>query len=197
MFTGIVETVGRVAAVQEGGGVTRLTIESEHVAEEMHVGDSISCNGVCLTAVSVDGSKFAVEAVPETLARSNLGGLVAGDRIDLERPLAAGGRFDGHIVQGHVDGVGVVRSVTPEGGGVRMWVELPPDLRRYLVEKGSVAMDGVSLTVSGVDAAGFEVVLIPHTLAVTVLGERRSGDRVNLEVDVLAKYVERLMEMRR
>jgi riboflavin synthase len=144
----------------------------------------------------VDGPRFAVEAVPETLARSNLGALAPGDGIDLERPLAASGRFDGHIVQGHVDGVGVIREVTPEGGAVRMWVDVPAALRRYLVEKGSVAMDGVSLTVSGADEQGFEVVLIPHTLEVTVLGSRGPGSRVNLEMDVLAKYVERLMEER-
>lgn len=197
MFTGIVETVGTVGAVEDLGGLTRLTIDSAVVAAGMGVGDSIACNGVCLTAVAVDGPRFSVEAVPETLARSNLGSLVPGDGVDLERPLAAGGRFDGHIVQGHVDGVGVVRSVTPEGGAVRMWVDVPAGLRRYLVEKGSVAMDGVSLTVSGVDGEGFEVVLIPHTMEVTVLGARSPGTRVNLEVDVLAKYVERLLEGRR
>lgn len=197
MFTGIVETVGTVTGVEDLGGLTRLTIESAVVAEAMRVGDSIACNGVCLTAVAVDGARFAVEAVLETLTRSNLGFLTPGDGVDLERPVAAGGRFDGHIVQGHVDGVGVVRSLTPEGGAVRMWVQVPEDLRRYLVEKGSVTVDGVSLTVSEVDDAGFEVVLIPHTLEVTVLGARGEGDRVNLEVDVLAKYVERLMEERR
>jgi riboflavin synthase len=196
MFTGIVETMGTVTTVEDMGGLTRLVISSELVTEGMQVGDSIACNGVCLTAVALDGPQFAVEAVPETLARSNLGALVPGDGIDLERPLAASGRFDGHIVQGHVDGVGVVREVTPEGGAVRMWVDVPAGLRRYLVEKGSVAMDGVSLTVSGVDERGFEVVLIPHTLEVTVLGSRGPGSRVNLEMDVLAKYVERLMEER-
>lgn len=197
MFTGIVEAVGKVVAVDDLGGVTRLTIESEGVASGMRVGDSVACNGVCLTAVALDGPRFSVEAVPETLARSNLGLLAAGDGIDLERPLRADGRFDGHIVQGHVDGVARVRSVTPEGGAVRIWMDAPAGLRRYLVEKGSVAVDGVSLTVSGVDDSGFEVVLIPHTLDVTVLGDRGPGDRVNLEVDVLAKYVERLMGERR
>jgi riboflavin synthase len=196
MFTGIVETVGTVAAVDDMGGLTRLVICSEPVTRGMRVGDSVACNGVCLTAVEVDGPRFAVEAVPETLTRSNLGSLKPGDGVDLERPVAASGRFDGHIVQGHVDGVGVVREVTPEGDGVRMWVDVPAGLRRYVVEKGSVAMDGVSLTVSGVDGEGFEVVLIPHTLEVTVLGRRVPGGRVNLEMDVLAKYVERLMEER-
>jgi len=196
MFTGIVETLGRVGAIDDLGGRTRITIESPSVAEGLEVGDSVACNGVCLTAVAVDGERFSIEAVPETLVRSNLGALRPGDPIDLERPLRAGGRFDGHIVQGHVDGVGTVRAITREGDAIRMWCDVPEGLRRYLVEKGSIAVDGVSLTVSGVDETGFEVVLIPHTLEVTVLGHRPEGAAVNLEVDVLAKYVERLMEAR-
>jgi riboflavin synthase len=164
----------------------------------MTVGDSIAVNGVCLTAVAVDPpGTISVEAVPETLRRSNLGGLERGDRVDLERPLAAAGRFDGHVVQGHVDGIGTVRAVGVEGESRRYWFDVPPPLLRYLVEKGSVAVDGVSLTVSAVDAGGFEVVLIPHTLRETVLGLRGPGDVVNLEVDVLAKYVERLLEANR
>lgn len=196
MFTGIVETMGDVVSVVDQGGRTRITIESAPVAEGMSVGDSVACNGVCLTVVEVSGPRFSVEAVPETLARTNLGACVPGDPVDLERPLRTDGRFDGHIVQGHVDGVGTVRRVTPEGDAVRMWFDVPSRLRRYLVEKGSVAVDGVSLTVSSVDEVGFEVVLIPHTLQVTVLGRRRVGARANLEVDVLAKYVERLLEER-
>ncbi len=197
MFTGIVEEMGTVVEVVDLGGVTRLTIESDRIAAGLRVGDSVACNGVCLTAVAVGDEGFSVEAVPETLARTNLGALAPGDGIDLERPLPADGRFDGHIVQGHVDGVGVVRSVVPEGASARIWVDAPAELRRYLVEKGSVAVDGVSLTVSGVDEEGFEVVVIPHTREVTVLGSRFPGSLVNLEVDVLAKYVERLMEERR
>jgi riboflavin synthase len=196
MFTGIVETMGEVVAIEDLGGRTRITIESALVTDGLAVGDSVACNGVCLTAVDVTGICFAVEAVPETLSRSNLGSAVAGDRIDLERPLRADGRFDGHIVQGHVDGVGMVRSITPEGDAIRVWFDAPGPLHRYLVEKGSVAVDGVSLTVSGVDDGGFEVVLIPHTLEVTVLGRRPEGAAVNLEVDVVAKYVERLLEER-
>ncbi|NQV06117.1 riboflavin synthase, partial [bacterium] len=132
--------------------------------------------------------------VQETLDRSNLGTLAVGCAVDLERPVPVAGRFDGHVVQGHVDGTGILRSITSEGGSRRLWFDVPERLLRYLVEKGSVAVDGVSLTVSAVDAEGFEVVLIPHTLEVTVLGDRNPGDMVNLEVDVLAKYVERLLE---
>jgi riboflavin synthase len=194
MFTGIVEAMGTVIEVADTGGKRRLAIDAGGLAEGLGVGESVAVNGVCLTAVEVAGSVLAVEAVEETLARSNLGLLAGGSRVNLERPLRADGRFDGHIVQGHVDGVGRVRSVTPEGASIRLWIDAPPALRRYLAEKGSVAVDGVSLTVSGVDGTGFEVVLIPHTLEVTLFGARRPGDAVNLEADVIAKYVERLLE---
>jgi riboflavin synthase len=194
MFTGIVEAMGTVVEVADTGGKRRLAIDAGGLAERLGVGESVAVNGVCLTAVEVAGSVLAVEAVEETLARSNLGLLAEGSRVNLERPLRADGRFDGHIVQGHVDGVGRVRSVTPEGASIRLWIDAPPALRRYLAEKGSVAVDGVSLTVSGVDGTGFEVVLIPHTLEVTLFGARRPGDAVNLEADVIAKYVERLLE---
>jgi riboflavin synthase len=196
MFTGIVEAVGAVTGVADEGGLRRLTLHCPPVAEGMVVGDSLAVNGVCLTAVAVGDGSVSVEAVPETLQRTNLGDVGEGTGVNLERPLSAGGRFDGHIVQGHVDGVGTVRSVEKDDADVRVWVDVPDELNRYLVEKGSVAMDGVSLTVSGVDHAGFEVVLIPHTLEVTVLDTRAPGAAVNLEVDVLAKYVERLMEER-
>lgn len=193
MFTGIVEGMGIVAEAAEAGGKRRFAIEAGSVADGLGVGDSVAVNGVCLTAVSVAGGCFTVEAVDETLGRSNLGALRVGSLVNLERPMRADGRFDGHIVQGHVDGVGTVRSITPEGASIRVWVDVPAGLRRYLAEKGSVAVDGVSLTVSGVDAAGCEVVLIPHTLEVTLFGRRRPGDAVNLEVDVIAKYVERML----
>jgi riboflavin synthase len=194
MFTGIVERMGIVAEVGDAGGKRRFAIEAGGLAADLAVGDSVAVNGVCLTAVATAGERFTVEAVDETLARSNLGELRVGSPVNLERPLRADGRFDGHIVQGHVDGVGRVRSLTREGASIRVWIDAPPGLRRYLAEKGSVAVDGVSLTVSGVDAAGCEVVLIPHTLEVTLFGRRHSGDAVNLEVDVIAKYVERMLE---
>ncbi|MFH1329256.1 MAG: riboflavin synthase [Actinomycetota bacterium] len=194
MFTGIVEAMGTVVEAAEAGGKRRFRIDAGALAAGMRVGDSMAVNGVCLTAVEVEGPRVAVEAVDETLARSNLGLLGPGSPVNLERPMRADARFDGHIVQGHVDGVGTVRSITTEGASIRLWVDAPANLHRYLAEKGSVAVDGVSLTVSGVDAGGFEVVLIPHTLEVTVFGRRRPGDAMNLEADVIAKYVERLLE---
>ena len=151
---------------------------------------------MCLTAVEVTQDGFTVEVMQESLDRSTLGDLGAGMRVNLERPMAADGRFDGHIVQGHVDGVAKLRSRAEEGAAVRLWFEIDPRLLRYLVEKGSITLDGVSLTVTAVDGSGFEVSLIPHTLEVTGLGDRHVGDGVNVEVDVLAKYVERLMEAR-
>jgi len=197
MFTGIVEAMGTVTESADAGGKRRLCIDAGSLAAGMRVGDSLAINGVCLTAVEVAGARVAVEAVDETLARTNLGLLRPGSPVNLERPMRADGRFDGHIVQGHVDGVGVVRSIVNEGASIRLWVDAPEGLRRYLAEKGSVAVDGVSLTVSGVDATGFEVVLIPHTLEVTLFGTRRPGDAMNLEADVIAKYVDRLLEVGR
>ena len=196
MFTGIVAGLGTVTQVDETPTGRRLRIEERAVLDELKVGDSVAVNGVCLTAVEVDGGAVSVDVVQESLDRSNLGDLRGGGRVDLERPMPASGRFDGHIVQGHVDGVGVVSSIAQEGDAVRMRIELPEKLARYVVEKGSITVDGVSLTVTDVGTeltTWFEIVLIPHTLEVTVLGLRGVGDRVNLEVDVLAKYVERLM----
>ena len=157
------------------------------------VGDSISVNGVCLTAVGLSNGRIAFDAVPETLARTSLGGLAPGSRVNVEPSLRAGEPLGGHYVQGHVDGVGVVRSVEEEGQGRRIWFDAAPGLLRYAVEKGSIAVEGTSLTVAGLDGNGFAVALIPHTLEVTTLGELEPGRPVNLEVDVLAKYVERLL----
>lgn len=202
MFTGIVTEVGRIAEVESTEAGRRIVIEAQDTVNGLSVGDSVAVNGVCLTAVAVDGAWFSVDAVAETLDRSNLGALDAGVRVDLERPVAAAiGRFDGHVVQGHVDGVGVIEAVTSEGDAHRMRVGAPPQLAPYLVEKGSVTVDGVSLTITAVspvadDRPWFEVVLIPHTLEVTVLGDRKLDDQVNLEADIFAKYVERLLEAR-
>lgn len=196
MFTGIVTGLGTVTGVEETETGRRLHIEEAAALAEMAVGESVAVNGVCLTAVDVAPGAVSVEVVQESLDRSNLGDLRNGGRVDLERPMPANGRFDGHIVQGHVDGVGVVSSIVQEGEAVRMRIELPERLARYVVEKGSITVDGVSLTVTAVGTeltTWFEIVLIPHTLEVTVLGLRGVGDRVNLEVDVIAKYVERLM----
>lgn len=197
MFTGIVEEMGRVSGLLPGGEGVRMEIEGPLVSESLQAGDSVAVNGVCLTVVARTPTGFASDVVKETLDRTNLGGLRAGSPVDLERPMPASGRFDGHIVQGHVDGVGRVEQLIPEGDSVRMVISLPAHLDRYVVEKGSVTIDGVSLTVAGFAEKGFEVALIPHTLAVTVLGQRHPGDRVNVEVDVIAKYVERLLEERR
>jgi riboflavin synthase len=194
MFTGIVAALGTVHSVSETETGRHIEIHDRNLLSDMQVGDSLAVNGVCLTAVVIDSESIAVDVVQESLDRSNLGELVAGHRVDLERPMPAAGRFDGHIVQGHVDGVGVIVSVEPEGEARRIRVSLEERLSRYVVEKGSITVDGVSLTVTAVgDEPWFEIVLIPHTLEVTVLGLRSEGDRVNLEMDVLAKYVERLM----
>ena len=196
MFTGIVEEMGRVVRILPADEGVRVEIDGPLVSESLQVGDSAAVNGVCLTVVARTPTGFASDVIKETLQRTNLGVLQPGSPVDLERPMPASGRFDGHIVQGHVDGVGRVERLIPEGEGVRMTVSIPTDLERYVVEKGSITVDGVSLTVAGLTTKGFEVALIPHTLAVTVLGQRHPGDGVNLEVDVIAKYVERLLKER-
>lgn len=196
MFTGIVAALGVISGVTATETGRRLQIQDPVLFADMAVGDSVAVNGVCLTVVESGIGEVAVEVVQESLDRSNLGELAPGSPVDLERPMLASGRFDGHIVQGHVDGVGIVSMIQPEGEARRMRIEAAPDLARYIVEKGSVTVDGVSLTVTAVGTeltTWFEIVLIPHTLEVTVLGQRTVGDRVNLEMDVLAKYVERLM----
>lgn len=191
MFTGIVEEVGRVTESSHG----RLTVAA-NVAREMEISGSISINGACLTTVDCAGSSLSVDVVPETLRRTNLGGLTEGDGVNLERPVPAGGRLDGHIVQGHVDGTGTIAGVSEDGQALMVRIETPPSLMRYLVEKGFVAVDGASLTIVQCDGNSFDVTLIPYTASNTVLGTRRAGDRVNIEVDILAKYVERLLAAR-
>jgi riboflavin synthase len=188
VFTGIVREKGRVVAVGAGAAGTRITVEAPGTAPRTGIGDSVAVSGVCLTVVAVDDGTFAFDAVPETLARTALAGLATGDRVNVEPALRAGEPLGGHVVQGHVDGVGSLRS-----RGDLTWFDAPADLLRYCVEKGSIAVDGVSLTIAALDGAGFAVALVPHTLAATTLGELAPGDRVNLEVDVLAKYVERLL----
>ena len=196
MFTGIVREVGLVVAVDGGGDGARLVVEAPAAAAGTAVGDSVSVNGCCLTAVEVGGGRLAFDAVPETLARTALARLAAGAAVNVEPALRAGEPLGGHYVQGHVDGVGAVREAVAEGDGRRVWFDVPADLLRHVVEKGSVAVDGTSLTVAAVDAGGFAVALVPHTLAATTLGRLAPGDPVNVETDVLAKYVERLLEAR-
>jgi len=194
MFTGIVETVGIIEKVEPGDDLTRLIVGAESIAEGVKLGDSIAVNGGCLTVTSLLDGRFAFEAIPETMERTNLGDLKVGSRVNLERAMRAGDRLDGHIVQGHVDGVGTVRAVIQDGNDVRLQLDCDPELADCVVEKGSIAIDGVSLTVSALLPSGFEVALIPHTLEVTTLSDRQIHDRVNLEADVLGKYVKRYLE---
>ena len=194
MFTGIVETLGTVTAVEPGGGSTALEIEAPEIAASAEIGDSVAINGGCLTVTHRAGNRLRFEAVRETLERTSLGGLDVGARVNLERALRAGDRMDGHIVQGHVDGKGRVASLERDGDDVRLFIDCDAEIADSLVEKGSVAIDGVSLTVVGVRDEGFDVVLIPHTLTLTTLGERAPGDPVNLEVDILGKYVKKFFE---
>jgi riboflavin synthase len=196
VFTGIVREVGRVVTLDGGAEGVRIVVDAPATAAASDVGDSVSLDGCCLTAVAVDGARLAFDAVPETLGRTALGRISPGDAVNVEPALRAGEPLGGHLVQGHVDAVGRVRSVDPEGEGSRVWVDAPPDVLRYCVEKGSVTVAGVSLTVAALDEVGFAVALVPYTLAATTLGSLRAGDAVNLEADVLAKYVERLLEAR-
>ncbi len=202
MFTGIISELGHVGSIDEVDGGAMLSIDAPDTTDALAVGDSVAVNGVCLTATTVAGNRFTATAVGETLRRTALGDLVRGSVVNLERPMSAAGRFDGHIVQGHVDGVGRVSTMQPEGDSTRIRISFPAALAPYVVEKGSICVDGTSLTVTDVsppeaDAPHLEFVAIPHTLEVTTLGTRKVGDRVNLEVDVIAKYVQRMMETRR
>jgi riboflavin synthase len=189
VFTGLVQEVGDVV----GFDGARLTIAAPATAAGVQIGDSVAVDGVCLTVVACLESTISFDAVPETLGRTSLGALREGSRVNLEPALRAGDPLGGHYVQGHVDGVGSVRTVEREGDGKRIAFTAPPELLRYVVEKGSIAVQGTSLTVAAVDDGGFEVALIPHTLEATTLGALKPGDDVNLEADVLAKYVEKLI----
>ncbi|MEU8775667.1 riboflavin synthase [Streptomyces sp. NPDC048606] len=193
MFTGIVEELGEVTAVEQLAEASRFRLRGPVVTEGAKHGDSIAVNGVCLTVVETADGEFTADVMQETLNRSSLGALVQGSRVNLERPMALGGRLGGHLVQGHVDGTGEILSRTPSEHWEIVRIALPENLARYVVEKGSITVDGVSLTVVEAAADWFSVSLIPTTLALTTLGLKTSGDPVNLEVDVLAKYVERLL----
>jgi riboflavin synthase len=193
VFTGIVRELGRVGAVEGGADGVRLVVEAPQTAAQAALGDSVAVDGVCLTVVETTDGRLAFDAVPETLSRTTLGRLAAGAGVNVEGALRAGEPLGGHIVQGHVDAVGRVRSLEPEGDGARLRIEAPPEVVRYCVEKGSLTVAGVSLTVAALHDHGVSIALVPHTLAATTLGSLRPGDEVNLEVDVLAKYVERLV----
>jgi riboflavin synthase len=194
MFTGLVEALGEVESVSRGDAARRVAVRvPSGWSAETARGDSIAVNGVCLTAVAVEPGRLAFDLADETLRVTTLGDLAAGDAVNLERPLRLGARLGGHLVLGHVDGVGRVEGSEPEGAGRRLTIALPDGLRPLLIPKGSVAVDGVSLTIAGLGAATFSVALIPHTLAATTLGRRGVGARVNLEMDVLGKYVRALL----
>jgi riboflavin synthase len=193
VFTGLIAELGTVTALARGGEGATLTVRAR-LADELGGGDSIAVNGVCLTAIASRDGRFEAEAMLETLRRSSLGALAVGDRVNLELPLRADGRLGGHIVQGHVDGVGSVAAVREQGLARILTIDADPQLARYLVEKGSVAVNGVSLTVSALPEQGFEVSLIPETVRRTNLGAVAPGDLLNLEVDVLAKHLERLLD---
>jgi riboflavin synthase len=205
VFTGIVREVGRVASfggdrrddgdrTSADGSAWRLEIEAPETAPGVAIGDSVAVGGCCLTAVGASDDRISFDVVPETLDRTSLARLTEGSRVNVEPSLRVGEPLGGHYVQGHVDAVGVVRAIERDVGvGVRVWLDAPPEVMRYVVEKGSITVDGTSLTVSALDERGFEVALVPHTLSATTLGELATGDQVNLEPDVLAKYVERLL----
>ena len=193
MFTGIVRERGRIVAAELNGDgrVLRLRIAAPETAPHTSLGDSVSVAGCCLTAVAAEAGELVFEAVPESLARTTLRELDEGAEVNIEPALRAGDPLGGHYVQGHVDGIGRVRSLEPEGDGARLWLDVPPKVLRYCVEKGSLAVDGVSLTIAGLDERGVAIALVPHTLRETTLSALEPGDAVNLETDVLAKYVER------
>ena len=192
MFTGIIEEIGTVRRIEHGAKGARLTIQANTVLEDTRIGDSIATNGVCLTVVSMTGDSFSADVMAESLRRSSLGTLQGGSPVNLERAMAANGRFGGHIVSGHIDGTGTIASQKGEDNAVWVKIKTPAPLLRYIVEKGSIAIDGVSLTVAAVTDTDFSVSIIPHTGAQTILLGKKPGDPVNLECDVIGKYVEKL-----
>ena len=194
MFTGLIEEVGTLKSIRKSGSSCVLTVGCSTVLEGSKVGDSIAVNGVCLTVTSLGGTGFTADAMPETLERSSLGQLTAGSPVNLERAMPADGRFGGHIVSGHIDGVGTVMSITPDANAVWYQIGAEPKLLRYIVEKGSITIDGISLTVAKVDDVSFSVSIIPHTQEVTALKNLHAGSTVNLETDIVGKYVEKLMK---
>ena len=194
MFTGIIEEVGKVSRIQRSGSSSFIEIQAKKVLEDVHLGDSIAVNGVCLTVTDFGGGVFRADVMNETLSRSSLGSLASGSLVNLERAMAAGGRFGGHIVSGHIDGTGTITDIRNDGIAVWYTVSAAPQLLRYIVEKGSIAIDGISLTVASVTESSFSVSIIPHTASQTILSAKKVGDTVNLENDIIGKYVEKLMK---
>lgn len=194
MFTGIIEEMGNMVRVESGSTSGKIQLQADKVLEGTKIGDSIAVNGVCLTVVELHGNGFTADVMPETLKRSNLGQLAPGSRVNLERAMAIDGRFGGHIVSGHIDGTGKIKKIWREQNAVWYTIDTSKEVMRYIVEKGSIAIDGTSLTVALVTENSFSVSIIPHTLGETVLGEKKAGDTVNLENDIIGKYVEKLMQ---
>ena len=192
MFTGIVEETGTILNIKKGAHSAVLSIQTEKILEDVHLGDSIAVNGVCLTVTSFQKNYFTADVMHETLNRSSLAQLRPGKHVNLERAMIAGGRFGGHIVSGHIDGTGRIAQIQKDDNAVWYTIQAEQKLLRYIVEKGSIAIDGISLTVAGVTKTGFSVSIIPHTVQITTLGEKRTGDLVNLETDLIGKYVEKL-----
>ncbi len=197
MFTGIIEETGTVSAVRKGNVSSRITFSASVVLEDIHEGDSIAVNGVCLTATDITDKTFTADVMAETMRRSSLGSLKSGDRVNMERAMLCGGRFGGHIVSGHIDGTGTVVSMKREENAVWVTVGADSSLLRYIIEKGSVALDGISLTVAAVSDRDFKVSIIPHTASETTLLSKKPGDRINIECDMIGKYVEKLMGLNR
>ena len=192
MFTGIVEEVGKVTGVI-GGSCGSITVQAYKILEDMNIGDSIAVNGVCLTVTRFDKNSFTADVMAETMRMTNLGKLSFGDIVNLERAMSANGRFGGHIVSGHIDGVGIIKEIKPEGNAMWLTVSADKDILRYIIQKGSITIDGVSLTVAYIDDYCFKVSIIPHTGEETILLKKKVGDMVNLENDIISKYVEKLM----
>lgn len=193
MFTGIIEEVGTVKSIQKGAISSFIQINADTVLSDAHIGDSIAVNGVCLTVTDLTGNYFQADVMNETLSRSSLGSLKNGSPVNLERAMSAQGRFGGHIVSGHIDGTGVISSVKQDGIALWYTINTDSEILRYIVEKGSIAIDGISLTVAKVTANDFNVSIIPHTAAQTVLNSKKTGDTVNLENDIIGKYVEKFL----
>lgn len=197
MFTGIIEELGTLERVEQGPVSAHLTIKAAKILSDVQLGDSIAVNGVCLTVTGFGGTRFTADVMGETLAKTNLGALRPGDRVNLERAMKLGDRLGGHMVSGHIDGVGVIAGKTPHGIAEVLTIEAPDVVMRYVIRKGSVAVDGISLTVVDCTDRSFRVSIIPHTAKVTTLGFKQQGDSVNLEADMLARYVEKMLEGRR
>jgi riboflavin synthase len=194
MFTGIIEEIGKIAAIKRGSKSSQLQIQGKKIFEDLKIGDSVAVNGVCLTATSIDGNKFWADVMNETLQRSSLGDLKVNSTLNLERAMSANGRFGGHIVSGHIDGTGKILSIKKDDNAVWYKVEASPNVMRYIIEKGSITIDGISLTVAKVEKNNFSVSIIPHTLRETTLASRSIGSIVNLENDIVGKYIEKFIK---